>query len=119
MVTIFRLPDDNVGGRKVADDGSSRQSGVAGGRDGNPDVLAHLDKKTAMRQILYGKNDVGAEGRLLPAEGYGRRECLGGRAELPPLVEFPVVGEVGFDGYPEDASAVEDHPAVKEAKINL
>ena len=64
-----------------------------------------------MADVADLEQEVGAEGDLLlAAELDGFRERLFGRAELAGLVELPVIGEVGFNGDPDD-------PAYRELLI--
>ena len=43
---VFRFSDGHVGGGEISDDGCPRQGGKAGGGDGDPDVLAHLQERS-------------------------------------------------------------------------
>ena len=66
------------------------------------------------------ENEIGAEGDLLlAAETDGFREGLFGGAELAALVELPVIGEIGFDGDPEDAAAIENDSAIEQTGVDL
>ena len=117
---VFRFPDRHVGGGEVSDHGRSGQRGKGGGRDGDPDVLAHFQEKAEMADVGNIEKKVGAERDLtLAAEADGFRKRLFGGAELAALVEFPVIGEVGFNGDPDDAAAIENDSAIEQAGVDL
>jgi hypothetical protein len=109
---IVGLADGGVRGRQVRDHRGARHRGARRGRDGNPHVLADLQRDGAAGQILGLEDQVGSERRLLPRDGDAVGGGLGRGREPPRLVELPVGRQVGFRRDAEDAAAVQRHAAI-------
>ena len=108
---VFRLADGLIAGRAV-DQHRGAGDGVTGaGRGGDPKILADLDSQPVIRHLPAAEQQVGAEGHLLSQQ---RNHADSGRrgGEPAALVEFAVIGQVGFGDDAEELPAHDDGGAV-------
>jgi len=118
-VPVLRLADGDVRGREVGQDRGACQRRKARRRHGDPEVLADLDVEGKPRDVLRLEDQIRPEGDVpLAAEAHRLRQGVLGGAELAALVELAVVGQVGFQGRPQDPAPVHHDAAVEEERVD-
>ena len=115
---VFRLPDRHVGGGEVPDHRRPGHRRKRRGWDRHPDVLTNFQEKTKVPDVGDVEQKVGAERDVLltaQIHGFGQRLLRG--AELPTLVELPVIGQAGLHGDTGDPAPAQNDSAVEQAGV--
>ena len=114
---VLRLAHRLVAGRKVGDDGGPRQGMEGGGGQGAPQVLAQLHPQDEFRHLPAPEQQLGAERRLLPADGHGAHPLVAG-GKVAFLVKFAVVGQAGLGHKAQQPAAADRGGAVVQLAVH-
>ena len=113
----FGLADDDVAGGKIEQELSARHSCSAGRRLRHPDVLANFQVEGERRLALGLEQQVDAKGRDLSRDLDVASDYAGAGGEPAPLIEFAVIGQVGFRDHAQHAAALDRQGAIIEPSL--
>ena len=113
-LAMIRFADDRIAGGKIEQHGRPRQRGARRRRDGNPKVFANLGVEREVRDILRDEQNIGAKRRPAARDKNLLIRDEGARGEMAALVEFAVIGQVGFRRHGEDLAAQNEDRAIIE-----
>ncbi len=117
QAAIVGLADGHVARREVRQYRCARERGERARRQRHPEVFAHLEVQHEAGQVARGEQQARAEGHVLAEQPQRGRDRLGGRGELPALVEFAVVRQVALRHGAEQPASMHQHGAVEQAVV--
>jgi hypothetical protein len=117
-MTPIGLADGDIAGGEIEQHGRAGQRRKRTRRHRRPDVLADLHMDREIGDIGGLQQDVRAEGHLLAAEhdAFHRRPLA--RGELPALIEFAVVRQIGLRHGGEDTAAMDRDRAIEQPPVD-
>ena len=113
-LAMVRFADDRIAGGKIEQHGRPRQRGARRRRDGNPKIFANLGVNREVRDILRDEQNIRAKGRRAARDKDLLIRDKGARGEMAALIEFAVIGQVGFRRHGEDLAAQNEDRAIIE-----